>query len=577
MFKFKVIKNCFNDASNVKSDDCDFLLETDNWNDYWFYTLYHLHATPKILREKQTRYLGYLKILMKGQKEYQGNLVADYVADKNGCFMQLNENFCSISFSPDFYKEISFILQSKEERQLFAKSLNMIFDIDNPIYQKFKDEEGFEKSFLRSATMDDYSLSYGRYLLFSDKTFFPLREKSISVSFDNDNSIDINFSSSNNTKSIEWLPDGIVAFVGRNGVGKSSTLYNLAKWIYMPTEKREMMKSISVTPNDLGVHKMILISYSAFDNFTLPGETYSDFIKLAENIDSYNRGRFVYCGVRDVKEEINKRAKEIKNKAKDANNDEEINKILNQPFYESDHISDSIIKPIGTLANEFHEALSKIHSNNELEKQWLGMLHRSRQVHEEFYEYLNDLDPVFEKSMVIERFTKLSTGHKFFSHALAHIIAYTENNSLILFDEPENHLHPPFLSFMMSEIRRILRERESVMLVATHSPIILQETFSRNTIVVRRTGNDINVAHPEAEIYGNTIGNINELVFDLTSDITKYHSAIDGLYKKLDCRKDANVKETLSKLTKELGMEHLSAQLSSYIINKFYSDKHVGS
>ena len=513
-FKFKVINNCFNDASNVRCDDCDFLLETDNWNDYCFYTLYHLHATPKISKKDKTRYLGSLKILMKGQEEYQSNLVADYASKTNGYFTHLDENFCSISFSPDFYKEISLILKTKKERRLFVKSLNMIFDIDDPIYKKFKDEKGFEESFLRYAQMDDYSLSYGRNLLFSDMTFFPLREKEISISFNNGNPIVINFSSINNTKSIEWLPDGIVAFVGRNGVGKSSTLYNLAKWIYMPTEKREMMKSISVTPNNLGVHKMILISYSAFDNFTLPGETYSDYIKLAEDIDSYNRGRFVYCGVRDVKEEINKRAEEIRNKAKNANNNEEI-KILNQPFYESNHISDSIIKPIGTLANEFHEALRTIYSHKQLKKQWLDILDRSRQVHGEFYEYLNDLDLVFEKSTVIERFTKLSTGHKFFSHALAHIIAYTEKNSLILFDEPENHLHPPFLSFMMSEIRRILRERESVMLVATHSPIILQETFSRNTIVVRRTGNDINVAHPKAEIYGNTIGNINELVFDL--------------------------------------------------------------
>ena len=83
-----------------------------------------------------------------------------------------------------------------------------------------------------------------------------------------------------------------------------------------------------------------------------------------------------------------------------------------------------------------------------------------------------------------ERFLSLSTGHKFFIHAYARLLAYMDDNCLLLFDEPENHLHPPLLSFMMAEIRKLLARTHSVMFIATHSPVILQETFAKNVFVV---------------------------------------------------------------------------------------------
>ena len=69
---------------------------------------------------------------------------------------------------------------------------------------------------------------------------------------------------------------------------------------------------------------------------------------------------------------------------------------------------------------------------------------------------------------------------------MLHIIAYCEDNAMLLFDEPENHLQAPLLSFMLAEIREILVKRKSVLLIATHSPVILQETLANNVREVMR-------------------------------------------------------------------------------------------
>lgn len=62
----------------------------------------------------------------------------------------------------------------------------------------------------------------------------------------------------------------------------------------------------------------------------------------------------------------------------------------------------------------------------------------------------------FDEQYLISSFMGMSTGHKFVLHALINIIVHTEPRTLVLFDEPETHLHPPLLAVMMSAIRIIL-------------------------------------------------------------------------------------------------------------------------
>ena len=179
---------------------------------------------------------------------------------------------------------------------------------------------------------------------------------------------------------------------------------------------------------------------------------------------------------------------------------------------------------------------------------------------------------IIQEENTKEVFLEKSTGVKFFLHSLLSLIAYTEENSIILFDEPENHLHPPFLSFMMNSFRTIIHRLHSVMLVATHSPIVLQETFSKNVFILRRQDNYLYFNHPQIETYGESFGLINSSVFNLNTDITNYHNVIDFLYDQWECKELTSVSSVVLRFQQRLDIATLSSQLETYIINKYYED-----
>ena len=172
-----------------------------------------------------------------------------------------------------------------------------------------------------------------------------------------------------------------------------------------------------------------------------------------------------------------------------------------------------------------------------------------------------------------EAFLKYSTGIKFFLHTMSHIYAYNEDNSLLLFDEPENHLHPPMLSFMMNHIRDAIRHTHSVMLIATHSPVILQELFSRNVYVARRNGKLVSLSHPETETYGENFGFINNLVFRLNSDVSMFHDVFETLFEKWECRNCKNEEDVISLFQEKLKCNFLSSQMTAFLVNLYNSSK----
>lgn len=153
---------------------------------------------------------------------------------------------------------------------------------------------------------------------------------------------------------------------------------------------------------------------------------------------------------------------------------------------------------------------------------------------------------------------------------MLHIIAYCEENAMLLFDEPENHLQAPLLSFMMAEIRKVLAKRNSVMLIATHSPVILQETMANNVRIVRRNGENVSFVKPSIETFGENFGVISSEVFDLTTDKVQYFNAIDEVYQKLDCRNAKNTQQAVDAIERQ--MNGISSQTIQYVVMKYVND-----
>ncbi len=556
MLKFKLIDKCWQNAVNLSDDGADFFLEKNEWNDFGYHTMYHLHATDKLTSEGNV-YLGYIRIMKHGQEKHDIYLL-NKKQGKQIIFSELPEDFVSLTTSIDVFKGLNKYL-SQKDRLLFIEQMHLILNEESKYYKLVYEDDCFETSLLRDTTMNNYSLKKGTSLLMDKTTYYNLQLQAIKINFANmDESTDLNFSclpkfQSNN------IPNGVITFIGKNGSGKSTSIYNLAKLLYAyPDQRFRLKEKIGVIkPNDIGINKLFLLSYSPFDNFVLPGIGGEDYRVILEGLKN-NDGRFVFCGIRDVKKEFESI---LENPQKDTY----------EKLFEDIRLDATSLKPINVLADEFVQAMSTLEYNTERNKIWDKIEKMSRGKFPEIQELMDELF-ILDNEERKEQFLRLSTGYKYFFHSLAHIIAYIEEDSIVLFDEPENHIHPPMLSFMISSLRNILSKYQSVMLIATHSPVIVQETFSKNVFVVRRFEDKTVMSHPQIETYGANISEITSEVFDLTTDITKYYEAFESLYDKLDGEENwQSLDDMVNSIEKHLDGV-VSSQMLSFLMNLYIQE-----
>ncbi len=565
---FRLIHGCYQDASSRTDSDVDFLLEENSsWDDYGYHTSFFLHATAK-LTGNNTRALGYISIMCvdRSLKEWDAALLTKKIGYEN-TFYELPPDFCSLSTSLNLYKQLHRYLTS-EQRRVFEKSFNMILDSDSPYYQRVRDTECFNKSLLRNTDIGDYALIFGKEKLRENFRQYELRSKGFTVKYENcDDEIALDFSPIKIKDEKGIFPNGIISFIGKNGSGKSTFLYRLATELFASAINRK----IKIIPEDIVVSQLMLFSYSPFDDFILPIQCneqslkkwYFDFQKFKETKNEAFKPRFIYCGIRDIEHELN----EIINAGGNSFFDETGN------YKEGNRLGKTFLVDTTKMSNECRIAIEA--AQDKFGKDWETFIANLYQAIPELIptiDYLNDRAClVFEEAKWNECFKKLSTGHKFFLHAMSCLIAYCEENAVIMFDEPENHLQAPLLSFMMKEIGRILARRSSVMLVATHSPVILQETLSSNVRVVRRSEENVIIQKPEIETYGASFGAISSYVFGLNTDMVSYFNVLENIFEYEKCKEKDSVKDAVTAVSDCLG--NISDVAIRYIVQLYLKSR----
>ncbi len=125
--------------------------------------------------------------------------------------------------------------------------------------------------------------------------------------------------------------------------------------------------------------------------------------------------------------------------------------------------------------------------------------------------------------MASEIFRRLSSGHKIVLLTITRLVETVEERSLVLLDEPETHLHPPLLSAFVRALSDLLIDRNGVAIVATHSPVILQEVPRSCVWKVRRSGAVTEVERPEIETFGENVGVLTREVFGLEVTQSGFH------------------------------------------------------
>jgi hypothetical protein len=109
---------------------------------------------------------------------------------------------------------------------------------------------------------------------------------------------------------------------------------------------------------------------------------------------------------------------------------------------------------------------------------------------------------------------------------ISRLIELVEEKSLVLIDEPEGHLHPPLLSAFIRALSDLLIDRNGVTIIATHSPVVLQEVPKRCVWILNRSGASARADRPEAETFGENVGVLTREIFGLQVVRTGFHRMI---------------------------------------------------
>ncbi|WP_294735731.1 AAA family ATPase [uncultured Pseudomonas sp.] len=489
-----------------------FLLRKCNQAEDNFNTLYELfYFGDEYIGEEV--YIGKVKILKKGQLPNQ-----KFALRKS--FDSLGPDYISVGQSLDYYQRVTSLGQ--KDRQKILNGLNdFLYSPEQA--EEFHTETGWKSSLFREFDETDDFLVFAKSLVIRDLAILPENLKfSFQVTgWESPVAFDFSPITSKNCKISdcrEIIPNRIFAIIGRNGSGKSTLLARLAR-VAHGTERDRLSGAFdnlgTITPSNISFPRIITISYSAFDSFRLPGvgpenpDFYDERLQIIRDINT-GGGRFIFCGLRDISTELENEMETPPSKSNWKTN--------------SDKLNNTLLKPIEELASEFKRTVTYAHENNAWE------------VLDEALKCIAE-DPSFDSESVEfttraliangleKQFLQWSTGHKIVMQILASLAAYTTHSSLILLDEPETHLHPPLLAALMHAIRLILDKRKSFAIVATHAPVVLQETLARHVYTVRREGSLTDVYQSRIETFGENISTLSAEILALTPNLqtsTKY-------------------------------------------------------
>lgn len=467
----------FRVAERVRSDRAagvwpQALLRPDNWNDYNYRTMFQLfvYTGPNNPIE-----IGSVKILSHGQSI--GGLT-----DIPSNFESLPPRFISLGQDHDYYEALQRLGDHISRQVLRALNDIVLFP---ELREAFEDEDGYRVSLLRFGSAQS-ALETARRL------FEPTEPDRGSDALHIE--VETTVGGSLFTIDFDWLappqlPSRINAVVGYNGTGKTQLLANLA-FISAETgltaEEGDATSHGRMLANSIGTFSgVIAVSYSAFDTFALPRAAGPDSDRKGATTSYFG---YTYVGLR----------------RQPSNTEPEANTLW-APKELDKKFQNALDRARGKERSAgLEEALSILMREPSFLRLGLGP------------------EAFADPAIAALSFARLSTGHKIVLNILVHLVATLQPRMLVLLDEPESHLHPPLVAALLSAIGAALRRYESFGIVATHSPVVLQEIPARQVRILRRHGDITHVERLDTESFAENIGYLTRTVFNLDSSATDF-------------------------------------------------------
>lgn len=124
----------------------------------------------------------------------------------------------------------------------------------------------------------------------------------------------------------------------------------------------------------------------------------------------------------------------------------------------------------------------------------------------------------------------ISSGQKSMLLFAAHLFEQAALGAFVLIDEPENHLHPRFISVLMQMLQRVLIATESRAVVVTHSPYVVREVDKSAVLIMQHdTNGDPALYKTSMQTLGADVSAVSDHVFLDTDTRKDYERRIDAM------------------------------------------------
>nr|WP_281377838.1 AAA family ATPase [Desulfovibrio intestinalis] len=426
-------------------------------------------------------------------------------------FQELPNGYFSVGQDVSYYKAIYKL--PVVFREALLTGLKDIVFIPSLI-DVISNELVFQTSLLRSLSLSSITGQFSGVLQgrapLTDFEFRFIRTQS-----DNTSGIKLDFI----VKATSKPSTNIHAIIGRNGVGKTTLFDCMVNTLIKKDGESKFYKTEGFQDVEIDsdyFSSLVSISFSAFDVFTHP----------QEQNDPIKGMRYSYIGLKTD------------------------NGSLKQPT---------------EIREEFVTSLGYCMSQSSKKKMWLTAI-ENLESDENFANMrlasLVDYPQEILKAKAGKLITKMSSGHVIVLLIITKLVATVEEKTLILFDEPESHLHPPLLSALIRALSELLYDRNGVAIIATHSPVVLQEIPKTNVWKLNRSGVATIPSRPDSETFGQSTGILTREVFGL--EVVK--SGFHGMLVK-SVSQGSTYEEIVDEYGNQLGLE-ARAVLKVLIMNR---------
>ena len=477
----------------------------NRWNDYGFVTQFRAYYFDESLN---TIKIGDVKIGYAGQTENDPTYKTLL-----GYMNKLPNNYFSVGSDIFYYREIA-VLPPELKTEILSSLNDIAYKTD--LIDLYIDEPVFKISILRNQSISIIKGKYNRVLSglpeLTDFSFFFSRPEEQSMPTEIEFNVLANSTPSTN----------VHAIIGRNGVGKTTILNQMITGITTNNSQYKFFTYINAERQQIDKYffgTLVSVSFSAFDSFSPP----------LEQPNPSQGTCYYYIGLKSKAE-------------KDG------------------------LRNIFELQKDCAYALYECFSNNEKRKRWKSAITKLGS-DENFARmnlfYLEDkFDEIEDKiafsdnskgryfSKISHYLNSMSSGHAVVLLTITRLVATVDEKTLVLIDEPESHLHPPLLSAFIRALSDLLFDRNGLAIIATHSPVVLQEIPRSCVWKINRVGAAINISRPDIETFGENVGTLTNEIFGL--EVTK-SGFFDLLVKSVNNGK--SYIEIIAEYNNQLGLE----------------------